>query len=406
MAVIREPTLLLTPDSVGEWLGTKRVSKVAILMDPAIAGSPLVEAIRSAARSAGCSTTEQLLTAPGALSTLKALASRISTSDGIVAIGGGAVLDQAKLARALACSPTLEKWLDRTGRAGWVSLPNQLDPTLRLVAVPTTVGTGAEVNSVACLDAPDGKRLVHGPALCPDAALLDPEATRTLPGQLVQEGVFEALSRAIGPYAGSHDELVFEDGIAESVAETLARLGHRVRDELLADGQVTATTRMGIARVSGFSHTHWLALGRNPYAYKAWFLATEISQLAGCRKTPALAGVLPVLWRQITSGNQALGSASRLQRIWERVAATAPGILPDDPAEGVARLAQRWGITPPVGFDVDAVVRSTLRRWGAGLPMLAGISSAQLREIVADCAAIASGQNADASSHELLVNAR
>src|SRR5690606_30844235 len=89
MAVIREPTLLLTPDSVGEWLGTKRVSKVAILMDPAIAGSPLVEAIRSAARSAGCSTTEQLLTAPGALSTLKALASRISTSDGIVAIGGG-----------------------------------------------------------------------------------------------------------------------------------------------------------------------------------------------------------------------------------------------------------------------------------------------------------------------------
>ena len=240
MAVIREPTLLLTPDSVGEWLGTKRVSKVAILMDPAIAGSPLVEAIRSAARSAGCSTTEQLLTAPGALSTLKALASRISTSDGIVAIGGSGAGPLP--ARALAL-PTLEKWLDRTGRAGWVSLPKPLDPTLRLVAVPTTVGTGAEVNSVACLDAPDGKRLVHGPALCPDAALLDPEATRTLPGQLVQEGVFEALSRAIGPYAGSHDELVFEDGIAESVAETLARLGHRVRDELLADGQVTATTR-------------------------------------------------------------------------------------------------------------------------------------------------------------------
>ena len=405
MPVIQEPTLLLGVSSVGDWLAAKSVRNVFVVMDPAIVDSPLVEDVCASARSAGCLTTEKVLTGPTALPTLKTLARHFSTSEVVIAIGGGTVLDQAKLARALLSSPTLEKWLASPGRAGWVSLPAQPDSMGRWVAVPTTIGTGSEVNSVACLEAPDGKRLVHGPVLYPDATLRAPEATRTLPGELVVEGVFEALSRTIGPYVGSHDTMPLEDGIAESLAETLAQLGHRVRNELDTDGKVADDTRMEIARASSFSHTHWVALGRDPFAYKAWFLATEISQVAQCRKTPALVSVLPSLWRQILSGNQLLGSAPRLRRIWGRVAAAMPNALPVDPVEGMTRLAQQWKIEAIPRFDVDAVVRRLIRRWGAGLPMLAGISSTHLHEIITGCMTVASGHCTDADPHGLLVNA-
>lgn len=295
------------------------------------------------------------------------------------------MLDQAKLVRALSGAPSAAPRLRQRQRAGWVSIPESTAGTTRLVAVPTTVGTGAELSSVACLDDDRGKRLVEGACLLPDVAVLDPAATRTLPVRLLLEGVFEALSRTIGPYAGSRDGSPFEDGLAETTATCLAALGHRVRACEAAGQPVDDRVRLEIARSSGFSHSYWMILEREPFAYKAWFLAAELSHAAGCRKVPALAGLLPPLWRRILDGETVLGSASRLRRIWQRVA-DAGGVepLPGDPVAGVAALARRWGIEPPAGFDRGAVVRGALRRWGAGLPMLAGVSPALLTDIVDD----------------------
>jgi hypothetical protein len=68
-------------------------------------------------------------------------------------------------------------------------------------------------------------------------------------------------------------------------------------------------------------------------------------------------------------------------------------------------LAQQWKIEAIPRFDVDAVVRRLIRRWGAGLPMLAGISSTHLHEIITGCMTVASGHCTDADPHGLLVNA-
>jgi alcohol dehydrogenase class IV len=81
----------------------------------------------------------------------------------------------------------------------------------RLVAVPTTSGTGSEVSGVAVISFPDGVKLpVSGalPELVPDFALLDPTLTRDMPQELTAGTGGDALAHAIdGFLAPKSDEL-------------------------------------------------------------------------------------------------------------------------------------------------------------------------------------------------------
>ena len=100
----------------------------------------------------------------------------------------------------------------------------------------------------------------------------------------------------------------------------------------------TATTPGGNRQSQRLQPYSLAGVGRNPYAYKAWFLATESRSLRGAGRRLRLQSAAGALASDHV-GNQALGSASRLQRIWERVARLQD--FAGRPAEGVARLAQR-----------------------------------------------------------------
>lgn len=382
---------LIGCDSLGAWLTGRTERQVTVLVDAAVAGAPVTGRVRGLLERTPYRTRVLELSGPGDLTTVRDLADRLTGTELLVGIGGGSLLDQAKLAALLRTNPDAYARLTVPQRSGLLVLGPGTRRGLPLVAVPTTVGTGTESSGVACLGYPlRGKRLVMGTALRPTAAVLDPAATATLDDELIAEGVLEALFRTVSPYVGDHGELPTEDALVETIAERLVLLGHEVRDARRAGRPTGDRLRLEIAKLSSLSHAEWAHLGRDLYAVKGWLIANELSSALGVRKMTAVAAILPHLWRAIAGGEARLGSAARLERLWSRLRATDPGTLPADPAAGIEALVDSWGIGRRIDAGPDRladIAGRTVRAWGAGLPMLGGLRTDEVYGLLARTAA-------------------
>jgi len=128
------------------------------------------------------------------LATVHTLAGQYKKYDcnAIIALGGGSVMDTAKGVNILV-STASDNLLAFSGAN---ALPHRLAP---LVTVPTTAGTGSEVTQVAVISDPDNLRklLFTSGFLMPDAAVLDPRMTLTLPAPVTAATAMDALSHAV-----------------------------------------------------------------------------------------------------------------------------------------------------------------------------------------------------------------
>ena len=112
----------------------------------------------------------------------------------VIGIGGGSCLDMAKcVALLLTHGGTLRDYY------GEFKVPG---PTLPVIAVPTTAGTGSEVTPVAVIS--DSSRTlkvgISSPHLIPAAAICDPDLTMTCPPGLTAVAGADALTHAIEAY--------------------------------------------------------------------------------------------------------------------------------------------------------------------------------------------------------------
>ncbi len=355
-----------------------------VLMDAGVAETPIARRMSGWLAQEGWGVEQIDLAGAGDLRSVLELADRLAVARVVVGVGGGALLDQAKLATLLCGNQ--HAYLTVPQRSGIVILPLELSRPVPLIAVPTTLGTGSEVSTVACLQYPDGKRLIATQALRPEAAVLDPVATETLPAELVLEGVLEVLSRIASPYVADHRDLPTEDALAEVVAERVMRVGHQAHATRVAGRPLDGELRLEIAKLSGISHGEWICRAGDPYAVKGWLLANELSATLGIRKMTAVAALFPHLWRAVSDGDARLGSAERLTRIWSRLRTCGQRAMPQEPATGIAALIDEWRVdrrivaTPE---QLDSVARRTTRAWGAGLPMLGGLTTGDIRELLA-----------------------
>jgi len=112
----------------------------------------------------------------------------------IVGVGGGSSLDTAKMASIMATNEG--KILDYAGK----DIVTQKG--VPKILLPTTAGSGAEVSRAAGVtdELENTKRIVYSVHNLPDAAILDPSLTISLPNRLTAETGIDALAHAIETY--------------------------------------------------------------------------------------------------------------------------------------------------------------------------------------------------------------
>lgn len=112
----------------------------------------------------------------------------------VVGVGGGSVLDCAKLLAALIGNT--QKLQDIVG-IGFLN-----GRSIKLICLPTTSGTGSEMspNAILLNEATSAKSGIISPFLVPDACYIDPVLTISLPAKLTAETGIDALSHCIEAY--------------------------------------------------------------------------------------------------------------------------------------------------------------------------------------------------------------
>ncbi|SCG61468.1 bifunctional acetaldehyde-CoA/alcohol dehydrogenase [Micromonospora halophytica] len=189
--------------------------------------------------------------------------------DTIIALGGGSAMDAAKVMWLRYEHPDVvfedmrEKFFDIRKRA--FAFPT-LGERARLVCVPTTSGTGAEVTPFAVItDHRTGKKYpLADYALTPSVAIVDPVLTASLPRAIAADSGFDALTHAIEAYVSVYAN-DFTDGLAlhairlifanleRSVADADSEARERMHNAGTIAGMAFGSAFLGI--VHAMSHT-------------------------------------------------------------------------------------------------------------------------------------------------------
>lgn len=121
--------------------------------------------------------------------------------DLVIAMGGGSVIDAGK---AIACLSANEgdvvEYLEVIGQGKEISRPG-----LRMIAIPTTAGTGSEVTRNSVIGAPQHKVKVsiRSLYLLPSVALIDPDLSISMPPEVTAFTGMDALTQLIEPYVSN-----------------------------------------------------------------------------------------------------------------------------------------------------------------------------------------------------------
>lgn len=167
-----------------------------VITDAGLVKKHLVEPVISSIKDAGIEIAGVWSEVPSnsSLHAVKACArfAKEKGADGLIAIGGGSVLDTAKAANIL-----ITHGGDLLGDySGAQTIPSALKP---FIAIPTTCGTGSEVTQAAVILDTDRNTKIsfYDQYLHPSLAILDPELLKGLSAELVAATGWDAFTHAI-----------------------------------------------------------------------------------------------------------------------------------------------------------------------------------------------------------------
>jgi alcohol dehydrogenase class IV len=144
--------------------------------------------------------------------------------DTVVGLGGGSVLDVAKLVAAFRKG---NQTIAETFGIGLLK-----SRAASLICIPTTSGTGSEVSPNAILldEADQLKKGVVSPFLVPDAAIIDPLLTVSLPPPITAATGLDAMVHCMEAYANLHAHPTVDLYALEGMRRIAPNLVRAVRD--------------------------------------------------------------------------------------------------------------------------------------------------------------------------------
>jgi len=180
--------------------------------------------------------------------------------DGLIAIGGGSVLDMTKaLAGLIPAKHPVMTYLEVVGDGR--ALEQQ---PLPWIAIPTTAGTGSEMTKNAVIDIPDAQRKVslRDSKLLPAIALVDPAFTDDTPKAVTLACGLDAATQCIEPYLSNKRSFLTDSLVEPIIPRALQALHRLMSQETSEDRDTLAYTSMigGIALAnSGLGVVHGFA---------------------------------------------------------------------------------------------------------------------------------------------------
>lgn len=123
--------------------------------------------------------------------------------DVILAIGGGSVIDAAKLLSVIVVCDS-DPWELRV--TGSISVPGMPSGPVPVVTMPTIGGSGTEVSPAALITHDRKKEVFFSPHLFPKVAIVDPDLAVTAPLSVSIQSGFDALVQGLEAYVSSQNQ--------------------------------------------------------------------------------------------------------------------------------------------------------------------------------------------------------
>ena len=181
-------------------------------------------------------------------------------TDVVIAVGGGSPIDAAKGMWLFYEHPDADadgmklKFMDIRKRT--YKFP-KLGEKAKMVAIPTTSGTGSEVTSFAVItDKQNNKKYpLADYELTPDVAIVDPDLVMSLPKKITADTGMDVLTHAIESYV-SNMASDYTDGLAEKAAElvfkNLREAYNNGNNKVAREKMHNASTIAGMAFTNAF----------------------------------------------------------------------------------------------------------------------------------------------------------
>ena len=231
---------ILAGQGVLSELKTFNIKRLLLVCDPFFAQNGWAEKIRILSGTAQFEIFDEISPDPTASLAAKGTAKMNSFApDTVIALGGGSAMD---------CAKAMVFFSERTAR---------------LIAVPTTSGSGSEVTDFAILTHNDVKHPLIDEKICPEVAVLDSDLLETLPKKLIADTGFDVLSHAAEAYVAANGS-PFTDAMAEAAfATVLQKLPASFRGEKSCRLEIhccatmagVAFTRAGLGLCHALSHS-------------------------------------------------------------------------------------------------------------------------------------------------------
>jgi alcohol dehydrogenase class IV len=239
--------------------------------------------------------------------------------DTILAVGGGSSLDMAKCIK-LYCQMDKDKlYLEQDYK----------DTGVKLIAIPTTAGTGSESTRYAVIYYDGKKQSVTHDSIIPDVAILEPGVLKTLPVYQKKCTMMDALCQGIESWwsVNSTDE---SKKLSKEAVETIMRWWH---EYIFENTDASAEAIMHAANLAGQAICITQTTAPHAFSYK-------ITSLYKLPHGHAVAVGLPVIWEYMV-GNMDKCIDSRGQKYLAGVfneIAKAMGC--QTPTEAIAKFRQ------------------------------------------------------------------
>ncbi len=211
---------------------------------------------------------------------------RKNNVDFILAVGGGSVIDCCKIIAAQV----------KTDEDVWdMEFERKKMPVtmLKLGAVVTASGTGAEMNNGAVITNEDKKIKAGMLGAYAEFAVLDPYYTLSVPFKQVISGAFDTLSHCMETYFGTPRENFISDEINEAVMRNTIK---NIRALIKEPDDIEARSELMWA--SAMAENGILKLGKTT-DFQAHQIEHQMGAYTNCNHGQGLAVIHPVLYRHI-----------------------------------------------------------------------------------------------------------